>query len=129
MDEADDLCNRIAFINKGRIVDVKTPEQYKRDIPHTEVLAVRVQGQPDTAAVKSLPGVERLTSEFKDGVTTVKLVAPRVEAVLSEVIELLRRDCRLLGVDVKEPTLEDVFLHVTGTSLGADTTEARPGEG
>jgi ABC-2 type transport system ATP-binding protein len=126
MDEADELCNRIAFISKGKIVDVKTPAEYKRDIPHTEVLEVRVQGQPDTARVQALPGVERFTSEFKEGVTTVKLVLPRAETVLSETIELLRTGSRILGVDVKQPTLEDVFLYVTGTSLGADTSENKP---
>jgi ABC-2 type transport system ATP-binding protein len=126
MDEADELCQRIAFINKGKIVDVKTPEQYKRDIPHTEVLDIRLQGQPDTAPIQALPGVERIASEFKDGVTTLKVVAPRVEAVLSEAIEHLRKGGRILGIDIKQPTLEDVFLYVTGTSLGADTAEHKP---
>uniref|UniRef100_A0A7C4CDV5 ABC transporter ATP-binding protein n=1 Tax=candidate division WOR-3 bacterium TaxID=2052148 RepID=A0A7C4CDV5_UNCW3 len=123
MDEADELCDRIAFINKGRIVDIKSPGEYKRDIPHTEVLEVRVQGQPETAKVQALPGVERFSAEFKDGVTTIKLVLPRAEMVLSDVIELLRGQARILGIDVKQPTLEDVFLYVTGTSLGADTSE------
>ena len=126
MDEADELCDRIAFINKGRIVDVKPPEQYKRDIPHTEVLEVRCQGQPSTAAVEKLAGVERFSSEFKDGVTTLRLVTPRAEHVLSDTIELLRSQARILGIDVKQPTLEDVFLYVTGTSLAADTTEHKP---
>jgi ABC-2 type transport system ATP-binding protein len=129
MDEADELCRRIAFINKGKIVDVKTPEQYKRDIPHTEVLEIRCQGQPDFAPIQALPGVERVASDFKDGVTTLKVVAPRAEAVLSEAIEYLRGGGRILGVDVKQPTLEDVFLYVTGTSLGADTSERTPEAG
>jgi len=127
MDEADELCDRIAFINKGRIVDTKPPEQYKRDIPHTEVLAVRVQGQPDTTAIKALAGVEKVAEEFSDGVTTLRVVAPRAEAVLADVIEHLRRSSKILGIDVKEPTLEDVFLYVTGTSLGADTSEHKAG--
>jgi ABC-type uncharacterized transport system ATPase subunit len=108
-------------------VDVKPPEQYKRDIPHTEVVVVRCQGQPDTAAIQALPGVERMASEFKDGITELKVVAPRAEAVLSDIIELLRKQSKILGIDVKQPTLEDVFLYVTGTSLGADTTEVKPG--
>jgi ABC-2 type transport system ATP-binding protein len=126
MDEADELCNRIAFISKGKIVDCKTPAEYKRDIPHTEVLQVRCQGQPDTAAVEKLPSVERLAGEFKDGVTTITVVAPRAEAILADTIELLRPQAKLLGIDVKQPTLEDVFLYVTGTSLGADTSEHKP---
>jgi ABC-2 type transport system ATP-binding protein len=126
MDEADELCNRIAFINKGKIVDCKTPADYKRDIPHTEVVVARCQGQPDVAPIEKLVGVERVASEFKDGVTTLKVVAPRAETVLSDIIELLRKQSRILGIDVKQPTLEDVFLYVTGTSLAADTAENKP---
>ena len=32
----------------------------------------------------------------------------------------------ILGIDIKQPTLEDVFLYVTGTSLGSDTAENKP---
>ncbi len=129
MDEADELCRRIAFINRGRIVDVKTPRQYKRDMPQDEVLEVRCQGQPDPEPVRALPGVERVAAESRDGVTTLRVVAPRVETVLSDVIEIIRRDGKILGMDVKEPTLEDVFLHVTGVSLGEDTRHDGDGDG
>lgn len=124
MDEADELCDRIAFINRGRIVDIKTPEQYKRDIPHTEVLEVRCLGQPDISSLKSLDGIERVQAEFNDGITTLRIVAPRAERVLSEVIEAVRSQARILGIDVKEPTLEDVFIYMTGTSLGEDTANS-----
>jgi hypothetical protein len=45
---------------------------------------------------------------------------------LSEAIEHLRKGGRILSIDIKQPTLEDVFLYVTGTSLGADTSEQKP---
>jgi|UniRef100_A0A7V3PTN0 ABC-2 type transport system ATP-binding protein len=123
MDEADELCARIAFINRGRIVDIKTPAEYKREIPHKEVLEIRCLGQPDVNGLKNLNGIEQVQANFNDGITTVRIVLPRAEKVLSEVIEFLRPQARLLGVDVKEPTLEDVFIYMTGTSLGADTQE------
>jgi len=122
MDEADELCNRIAFINRGRIVDVKTPAQYKRDLPHERVLEVRHQGRPDIEPVKAIAGVEQAAAECSEGVTTVKVVAADIEAVLGDVIGVLGSAGRILGVDVKEPTLEDVFLNVTGVSLGEDTS-------
>ncbi len=126
MDEADELCNRIAFISKGKIVDCKTPAEYKRDIPHTEMLHIRLQGRPDTSGLERLPTVERVAAEHNDGVTSVRVVAPRVETVLADAIELLRPQAKILGIEVKQPTLEDVFLYVTGTSLGADTSEGKP---
>ncbi len=123
MDEADELCARIAFINQGRIVDIKSPEEYKRDIPHKEILKVRCLGQFDGELLKGVSGIERVSAEFNDGVTTLNIVAERAEMVLSEVIEAVRARTRILGVDVQEPTLEDVFIYMTGTSLGADTKE------
>ncbi len=123
MDEADELCERIAFINRGKIVDIKSPEEFKREIPHKDVLEVRCQGQIDSTSLRGLDGMERVTADFNDGVTTVKIVTPRAEAILSEVIEILRTRARILGVDVKAPTLEDVFIYLTGTSLTADTAE------
>jgi ABC-2 type transport system ATP-binding protein len=123
MDEADELCERIAFINRGKIVDIKSPEEFKRDIPHKEVLSVRCQGEVDISRLKSLPGVERLSTDSRDGVTTVKILAPRAEGILSDVIELVRTGAKILTIDVQEPTLEDVFIYMTGTSLAADTTE------
>lgn len=125
MDEADELCQRIAFINQGRIVAIKTPEQYKREIPHKEVLQVRCLGQPDVKGVQGLNGIERVQTDFNDGITTLRIVAPRAEVVLCEVIELVRAQARILAIDVKEPTLEDVFIYVTGTSLGADTGQEK----
>ena len=86
MDEADELCQRIAFINRGRIVDVKTPAQYKHDLPHERVLEVRCQGQPDVEPLKALSGVDRVAADCRDGVTTVRVVAPDVEVVLSDVV-------------------------------------------
>ncbi|MCX7732487.1 MAG: ABC transporter ATP-binding protein [candidate division WOR-3 bacterium] len=123
MDEADELCDRIAFINRGKIVATRTPAEFKREIPHKEILEVRCLGQPDTTGLKHLDGIEQVQADFRDGITTLRLVMPKAEKVLSEVIELLRPQVRLLGIDVKEPTLEDVFIYMTGTSLGADTKE------
>lgn len=128
MDEADELCERIAFINKGKIVDIKSPEEFKRDIPHTETLEVRCQGQPETSVLKSLAGVKSVNADFRNGVTTVKVIALRAETILSDVLEALRPQARILGVDVKEPTLEDVFIYMTGTSLAEETGEKGEGE-
>lgn len=123
MDEADELCERIAFINRGQIVDTKRPEEFKRDIPHKEVLSVRCQGEVDSTRLQSIAGVERLSVDSRDGVTTVKILASRAEGILSDVIEMVRTNSKILTIDVQAPTLEDVFIYMTGTSLTADTKE------
>ncbi|MEO0082876.1 MAG: ABC transporter ATP-binding protein [candidate division WOR-3 bacterium] len=130
MDEADELCERIAFINYGKIIDIKTPYEYKRDLPHTEVLDVRCTNIENTDELtkhlQSIPSVEKVTVSNQNGITNIKLILPRAELVLADLIELVRQKGRILAIDVKQPTLEDVFIYVTGTRLTDDTSKFKP---
>lgn len=130
MDEADELCQRIAFINRGKIVDCKTPYEYKRDLPHSEVLDLRCTGIQNsdelTRRLQSIRTVEKVALNNQDGVTNIKMILPRAEPILSDLIELIRQNGKILAIDVKHPTLEDVFIYVTGTRLSEDTSEDKP---
>ncbi len=130
MDEADELCERIAFINRGKIVDCKTPYEYKRDLPHSEVLDLRCSGIKNSDELnkhlQTIPKVEKVTLNTQDGVTNIKMILPRAEPILSDLIELIRQKGKILAIDVKQPTLEDVFIYVTGTRLSEDTAEYKP---
>lgn len=130
MDEADELCERIAFINRGKIVDIKTPYEYKRDLPHTEVLELRCSGIQNSdellKQLQSLKTVEKTSINSVDHVTNIKIILPRAEPILSDTIELVRKQGKILGINVEQPTLEDVFIYVTGTRLNEDTAEERP---
>jgi ABC-2 type transport system ATP-binding protein len=130
MDEADELCERIAFINKGRIVNIKTPDEYKDEIPHTEVLELRCQGNVNEerlrTALSSIKSIEKVSLINKENDLDLKVIASRVESILSDIIELVRGEAKILAIDVKAPTLEDVFIYLTGTSLKEDTREEKP---
>ena len=130
MDEADELCERIAFINRGKIVDCKTPYEYKRDLPHSEVLDLRCTGIQNseelTKHLQSMRTVEKVTLNNQDGTTNIKMILPRAEPILSDLIELIRQNGKILAIDVKHPTLEDVFIYVTGTRLNENTAEYTP---
>jgi|UniRef100_A0A7C6EBG0 ABC-2 type transport system ATP-binding protein len=132
MDEADELCDRIAFINKGRIIDVKTPTEYKSEIPHNEVLDLRFQGSLAEStlsglrqALTKISSVEKVSFQSNGEETNLKIIARRASSILSDVIELVRNEAKILAIDVKEPTLEDVFIYLTGTSLKEDTREVQ----
>lgn len=130
MDEADELCERIAFINHGKIVDCKTPYEYKRDLPHSEILDLKctdIQNPNDLAnPIQSIRTVEKVVTNTQDGITNIKIILPRAEPILSDLIELVRQKGKILAIDVKQPTLEDVFVYVTGTRLSEDTREFSP---
>lgn len=127
MDEADELCERIAFINRGKIVDLKTPYEYKRDLPHSEVVNLRCADIKNPEEIgkhlQSMRTVEKVTLNSQDGITNIKIILPRAEPFLSDLIELVRQKGKILAIDVKQPTLEDVFIYVTGTRLSEDTTD------
>lgn len=123
MDEADELCTRIAFINKGKIIEVNTPAGFKKEIPHKEVLEVRCLGSINPTGLAQIHGVEKISVTSRDGVSHLKVITPRGEDVLSDLIELLREEVKILSIDLKEPTLEDVFIYMTGRGLGEEEYE------
>jgi ABC-2 type transport system ATP-binding protein len=120
MDEADELCGRIAFINKGKVVEVNTPSGFKKELPQKEVLEVRCLGSVNQNTLAEVKGVEKISVVSKDGVSHLKVITARGEDVLSDLIESLREEVKILSIDLKEPTLEDVFIHVTGRGLGEE---------
>lgn len=123
MDEADELCARIAFINKGKIVEINTPSGFKKEIPHKEVLEVRYLGSINPTGVEQMKSVEKISVTSKDGVSYLKVITPRGEDILADLIELLREEVKILSIDLKEPTLEDVFIYITGRGLGDEEYE------
>lgn len=122
MDEAEQLCDRIAFMNRGRIVVLDTPDNLKRSIPHEEVLELRCVGTlKDNLA--GLEGINRSYFTYEDGVTTVRIHADDTEKVMTSVIDVVRKQARIISVHVTKPTLEDVFIHLTGVKLTDETGE------
>ncbi len=113
MEEAERLCDRVAIIDHGRIVDVDTPEGLvRRHCPErTVTLATGDAAAP--ARFGALPGVEAVERE-----DTRYIIRGRGEELVTEVIQCLARH----GIHVTEfrtalPTLEDVFLRLTGHSI------------
>jgi ABC-2 type transport system ATP-binding protein len=111
MDEADQLCDRIAIMNEGKIVVVDTPKALKKKIPHDEVLEVKCLGHADFSGIG-----QRVYLDSADGVTIYRIHAENVEDIMTEVIQAAQ-SARILSMNVTKPTLEDVFIHLTGARL------------
>ncbi len=129
MDEADELCDRIAFIDRGKIVGLNTPNGFKREIPHKEILEIKCQGIFDAVGIEKVCKVEKISVTNEDGTAVLKIMAERCEDILSDIINEIGNKTKILTIDVKEPTLEDVFIYYTGRSLKAEDEtkpEARP---
>jgi ABC-2 type transport system ATP-binding protein len=120
LEEADQLCNRVAIIDAGRIVAEGTPERLKAEMGH-DVVTLALDGadcEATEAAMGGLPGLERVVSESD----ALALYVEDGANSIAEIVRRLDRDGITVGaISVSRPSLDDVFLKATGRRLeGAD---------
>src|SRR3954466_3430306 len=113
MEEAERLCDRVAIIDRGRIIDVATPaELIRRHCPERTVVVATPDGSSDEQ-FRLIPGVESVSSH--NGRFTIR---GRGDDLVTRVIACVA-DHRMKVTDFRtdRATLEDVFLNVTGHSI------------
>ena len=128
MDEADQLCDRVAFINNGNIVAVDTPNKLKEKVKETELVEVAIYRPPaniEDYLISVLPEVEivkLIIGDENEGFPSkVKVIGGDAEENAAIIIDALRqKKIRIYGVNIGVPTLEDVFIKLTGTKLTED---------
>jgi len=114
MDEADKLCDRLAIIDKGKIVVLGSPEQLKKDIGG-DIIRLKAQTL-NLDALKKLPYVKEISP--CDGEVCLTLENANIH--LQEIVKVVGK---IDSVEIRSPTLDDVFLHYTGRVIRADTPE------
>ncbi|HLW00907.1 MAG TPA: ATP-binding cassette domain-containing protein [Ktedonobacterales bacterium] len=118
MDEADSLCDRLAIIDNGKIVGEDTPNALKQQIAG-DIITLGLNMQNGTGAkVKETLGAQPFLRELQETDNGLQLYVERGEEVLPDVLRLLDHNgTRIRTVTLARPTLEDVFLRLTGRSL------------
>ena len=113
MEEAERLCDRVAIIDRGRLVDLGTPADLVRRHCPTATVVIVTEAPGAAAAFAAIPGV---TSVAQDGDThTIRGAAG---GLVTEVIRCLAaRRIDVRDVRTELPTLEDVFLETTGRAM------------
>ena len=107
MPEAEMLCDRIAFLRKGEVVALDTPQNLKNNLGLGERVVITYSGQADIEALERLPGVLGLKS--KTG--RVDIVIDRSEDSVDRIIKLFQ-GAKIMDINIKEPDLEDVFIEL-----------------
>jgi len=128
IEEADQLCHRVAIIVKGKIIVIDTPEALKRQTRAEEILELKVEkaAQELSQALAGIPGVLKTAEE--GGV--VKLYISSLNDVMPELVSVLRgKGATLTSIRTVVPSLEDAFVRITGMEaekLRSDQKEGRP---
>lgn len=125
LDEADQLADRIAVIDRGRVVAEGTSDELKASIG-TSSLQLRVEDPADTAdavtAIERVLGVRAVLSPEASRITAPMADADRVTDLL---VTLREAGIHLSEMSVQKPTLDEVFLTITGHDT-ADRTAEQP---
>ena len=112
LDEADQLCDRIAVIDHGKIIAIGTPTELKDSVGgDTLVLTVSAGAKDATPMLQAMPGVTAVT---KDG-ETYRVKCSNGETLIPRTVRAAdEAGIAVAGVLVIKPTLDEVFLHLTG---------------
>ncbi len=115
MFEADALCQRIAVINKGRIVALDTPERLKENVQDLSVVEVEVYGMPpdQIEKIKALEWVVEVSLENRDQVQVLQVHTPIGAEAIPMLVENLN-GLRRGRIITREPTLEDAYVRLVG---------------
>ena len=114
MEVANELCDRIAIINKGRLISLDTPENLKEAYKEPQAINVTFNLDIEKGDLEKLNSVEKL-SKTKNGWT---LEVPEVNSALIELIDFARsNNLKINQINTLQSSLEDIFLKIIETGV------------
>jgi ABC-2 type transport system ATP-binding protein len=118
MDEAERLSERVAIIDRGRLLICDTPENLKGRIGEGEVLEITFAEGQGAQLEAALPELRSNADNVQVKGEVVSFVCRDAAAVFPAVAGLLKgKDLRVVDFKIRQKTLEDVFIHYTGRGL------------
>jgi len=119
MVEADELCDRVAIINQGRVLACDKPSVLKLRLQRDAIFEIETSplNGLSAEALESLPEVRKASLSETESGAKLDLILVE-EAALAGVINVLsQKDIRIMKFNKREPTLEDVFVDLVGRSM------------
>jgi ABC-2 type transport system ATP-binding protein len=117
VDEVEALCDRVAFLHRGKVIAEGTPEELVSSLRGVKRVVATLRNPVEYAAVGEVAGVERVVPEGRDLVVHCE---DRPGVVADVVGALVRAGGDITDLSVRRPNLEDVFVKLTGEALRPD---------
>ena len=121
MMEADELCDRVAIVNRGRIVAQGTPAELKQRVQQNAIVDLQLSpGSRLLDALRAVAGVAAASVSEQDGIDRFSLQLSS-DAALGGVMRVVEGSGRQIrGVQKREPTLEDAFVKLVGRGMAEE---------
>jgi ABC-2 type transport system ATP-binding protein len=118
MEEAQELSDRVGIIDHGELIALGTQAELTKQVGENETLILHIGEEEDAEALakslKGVPGVLQATATDHE----ISVIAREAEEILAPVVtKANERGIKIHSVDIREPNLEAVFLHLTGRAL------------
>jgi ABC-2 type transport system ATP-binding protein len=116
MEEAQRLCHRVAIVDEGRVIALDTPTALIRSLGGGVVIIGITEGAPEDlmdriAQVSAVRSATRIDGQ-------IKIETQRLQEALMGTLDITNQlDVRITSLEILEPNLESVFLHLTGKKL------------
>jgi len=114
IEEAEKLCDRVAIVDHGKVIALGTPRELKAHSGGATRIEVRLSKPETDGALKKLDGVAE--ARMVDGTFVIHSKRPP-QAIVSLVKYLETQGNELISLEIASPSLEDVFIEMTGRRL------------
>ncbi|MCX6775654.1 MAG: ATP-binding cassette domain-containing protein [Candidatus Micrarchaeota archaeon] len=112
MEEADSLCDRVAVIDQGKIIALDSPDKLKHSLGG-DIISLEADAGllPHLKKIKNIKKIKRMNGEMS-------ISAQDAEHVIPAIFEIAQKNkIEIHSISLRHPTLEDVFLQITGKSI------------
>ncbi len=118
MEEAAELSNRVGIIDHGELIALGTQDELTKQVGQTDTLILHISENEDADALanslKGMPDILEANATDHE----VSIITPQAENILASVVSKANeRGIKIRSIDIREPNLEAVFLHLTGRAL------------
>lgn len=119
MVEADELCDRVAIINQGRVLACDTPAALKRHLQKDAIFEIETSllNGLDAHSLETLPEVRTASLKDVEGGAHLDLVLIEESALAAVINALTQKNVKVVRLSKREPTLEDVFVNLVGKRM------------